>query len=156
RLALLRRQLLQRGDDAADRDDLAVAAPLELVQRAVGPAAQLVADRRERMLGDVQPERLLLEAQELRLLELGDRRNRRMVPRRRVAAELPEVEDRPLAEQPVRLLALAPGERLLEAVEQPAARGAGRVEAAALDERLERALVHDLRVDALGEVPDRG
>src|SRR5207253_84345 len=46
-------------------------------------------------------------------------------------------------------------ERLLETGEHALARRAGRVERAALDERLERPLVHDLRVDALGEVPDR-
>ena len=46
-------------------------------------------------------------------------------------------------------------ERLLEHGEHPHPRRAGRVERAALDERLERALVDDLRVDALGELPDR-
>ena len=40
-------------------------------------------------------------------------------------------------------------------VEHPATRRAGRVERTALDERLERAPVDRLRVDALGEVEDR-
>ena len=42
--------------------------------RRVRLAAQLVADRRERMLGDVEAEHLLLEAQQLVLLELVRRR----------------------------------------------------------------------------------
>ena len=66
-----------------------------------------------------------------------------------------EVEDRALPREPVGGVTVAPPERGLEALEHPLARGAGRVERAALDERLERALVRDRRVDALGEVPDR-
>ena len=60
----------------ADRDDLAVAPALELGQRRVGLAPQLGADRLERVLGDVEAERLLLQAQKLVLLELlrADRR----------------------------------------------------------------------------------
>ncbi len=75
----------------------------------------------------------------------------RRASRRRLA----EVEDRALAEQLVGLLLLSPGERLLEALEHSLARRAGRVERAGLDERLERALVRHLRIDALREVPDR-
>src|SRR6185437_2598761 len=121
-----------------------------------GLPTQLVAYRRQRMLGDVEPERLLLEVQQLVLLELGDRRKRRVVARPVIAcAEIAEVEDRALPEELVRLLLLPPRERLLEALEHPAPRAAGRVERAALHERLERTLVHDLRVDALGEIPDR-
>ena len=83
-------------------------------------------------------------------------RQRRMVSRRllaRVAAE--HLEDRALPGEPVGEVALAPAERVLERGQHRRARGAGRVERAALDERLERALVRDGRVDALGEVPDR-
>src|SRR5207244_5331210 len=96
-----------------------------------------------------------LHLQELAFLELVGDGDRRVVPRCGVLRGLAEVEDRALAEQLVGLLLLAPRERLLEADEHPAPRRSGRVERAALDERLERALVHDLRVDALGEVPDR-
>ena len=39
-------------------------------------------------------------------------------------------------------------------LEDPAPRRPGRAERAALRERLERPLVHELRIDALGEVPD--
>ena len=70
-------------------------------------------------------------------------------------ASRPEVEDRALAGEPVGVLLAAPGERLLEQREHALARRPGRVERAALDEALERALVHDLRVDALAEVPER-
>ena len=66
-----------------------------------------------------------------------------------------EVEDRSLAGEPVGLLLAAPRERLLEALQHPAPRAAGGVQGAALDERLQRPLVHDLRVDPLGEVPER-
>jgi hypothetical protein len=57
RLALLRRQLLELPDDPADGDDLAVAPLLELREAAVALAPQLVRDGRERVLGDVEPER---------------------------------------------------------------------------------------------------
>src|SRR5207248_9636223 len=99
-------------------------------------------------------ERLLLQLEQLVLRELPGG-NGRMMARRRVAGPVAEIEDRALPEQLVGLLLLAPGERLLQALEHPAPRRAGRVEGAALDERLERALVDGLRVDALGEVPDR-
>ena len=64
----------------------------------------------------------------------------------------PEIEDRPLPGEAVGLLLLPPRERLLEHVEHSLARAGDR---AALDERLDDALVRDRRVDALGEVPDR-
>ena len=73
RLAALRRRVLHLGDDPADRDGLPVAAPLELPERRVGLAPQLIAHRGERVLGDVEPERLLLEPQQLALLVLGGR-----------------------------------------------------------------------------------
>src|SRR3954468_11551427 len=102
------------------------------------------------MLGDVETERLLLLAQQLVLLVL-------LAADRRVLELLLDLgEKRALAAQPLVRGALAVGERVLERLEHPAARGAGRVERAALDQRLERALVHRLRVDALGEVPERG
>ena len=78
RLALLRRQLLERADDAADRDDLAVAAALELGERRSRSCAAAGRGRRQRVLGDVEAERLLLEPQQLALLVLAGR-DRRMV-----------------------------------------------------------------------------
>ena len=156
RVAALRRQVLDVGDDAADGDDLAVAAALELGERRVGLAAQLVADGREGVLGDVEAERLLLEPQELLLLELAGR-DRRMVAGGDIvggARSRPSKSEAwPISRSLRELLPVA--ERLLEDGEHPHPRLAGRVERAALDERLERALVDDLRVDALREVPDR-
>src|SRR5690242_4889301 len=106
------------------------------------------------MLGDVEAERLLLELQQVALLELAGR-DRRMVLRARLL-DGAEVEDRALAREPVGLLLLSPRERLLQQLEHAAPRrGVETVERAALDERLERTLVHELAVDALGEVPDR-
>ena len=61
RLALLRRQVLERGDDPADGDDLAVPSALDVGERAVGLAAELVADRVQRVLRDVEAERVLLQ-----------------------------------------------------------------------------------------------
>src|SRR3954452_19366137 len=71
------------------------------------------------------------------------------------AGLLEQVADRALALVAGVVLAAAPGERLVEDVDHALAGGAGRVERAAFDQRLERALVDDLRVDPLGEVPDR-
>ena len=71
------------------------------------------------------------------------------------AAEVAEVEDAPLADLGVELRLLARGLRLLEHAEHALARGAGGAEGAALDERLDRALVDRARVDAGAEVPDR-
>src|SRR5204863_345431 len=48
-----------------------------------------------------------------------------------------------------------PRQRLLHALEHPPPRRAGRVEGPALDQRLQRALVRALRIDPLGEVPQR-
>jgi hypothetical protein len=155
RIALLGGHLLERRDDPADGHDLPVAAPLELVDRTVGLAAELVADRRQRVIGDVEAERLLLQLEQLVLRELAGRDDRVVTCRRIAPRVVAEVEDRALAKQLVGLLLLSPGERLFEAFEHPAPRRAGRIERAALDERLERPLVDGLRVDALGEVPDR-
>src|SRR5204862_6195525 len=113
------RKVLERGDDPADGDDLAVAAALDVGERAIGLAAELVADRVQRMLGDVEAERVLLQPQPLGLLEfLG--RDRRML----------DLEHRLLAEERL-LLAGGPGaERGFERDEHPLARRAGRVERA--------------------------
>src|ERR1700730_12826204 len=90
RLALLRRQLLQRGDDAADGDDLAVAAALELVQHAVGLAAELVADRGQRGRGVEEAERLFFQLEQVIFVEFVARRYGGMVPWRLVAGHLAE------------------------------------------------------------------
>src|SRR5205814_5559307 len=105
---------------------------------------------------DVEAEHLLLHPQELVLLELLARHDR-VVARPFSCAfpalvHGPEIEDRPLPGEAVGLLLLPPRERLLEHVEHPLARAG---DGAALDERLDDALVRDRRVDALGEVPDR-
>src|SRR5207248_8297197 len=104
----------------------------------VGLAAQLVADRGQRMLGDVEAERLFFQLEQVILVELLARWDRRMVPRRGVARGLAEVEDRALAEQLVGLLLGAPCERLLEHLEHSASRRLRRVEPTALHARLER------------------
>src|SRR5436190_7885047 len=144
RLALLGRQVLERRDDAADGDDLAVAAALDVRERAVGFAAELVADRVQRVLGDVEAERLLLQPQQLRLLELlgSDRR-------------VLDLEHRLLAEERLLLAGGAGAKCGFERIEHAHARRPSRVERAALDERVERPLVRGGGVDALTEVPDR-
>src|SRR4029078_12501237 len=62
-----------------------------------------------------------------------------------------------LSEQPVGGVLLRPGDDHVEELEQSLPRLRLRQVGArtALDQRLERTLVHDLRVDALREVPDR-
>src|SRR5581483_557948 len=122
RVALLGRQRLHRRDDPADRDDLAVPAALELRQRPVGLAAQLLGDPGERVLADPEAERLLLQPQELALLVLlrGDRR----VVLRPFHVRLQQVEDRSLAALARVELAPAEGERLVEHRAHPLARGA--------------------------------
>ena len=66
-----------------------------------------------------------------------------------------EVEDRALADLGVLLGLLARALRGFEHDQHPLARGAGGVEGAALDQRLDRALVHGPGVHALAEVPQR-
>src|SRR4029078_6516729 len=97
----LRRRRPDAGHDAAREDGLALAPPLELHERAVGAPPQLVADRAERMLGDVEPEALPLPPQQLGLPELAVR-DRGVVPRRG-GGRIAEIEDRGLTEQPVLL-----------------------------------------------------
>ncbi len=140
RLAPLGRQLLDRRDDPAHGHDLAVAPALELGEDAIGLPAQLLAHRLQRVLGDVEAERLLLELQQLGLLVLA-RRDHRVVLRPllldaagRVAAD---VEDRRLPRQPVGRVLLPPRERLLETREHPHPRRSGRVESTALDQCLQ-------------------
>src|SRR5205823_101358 len=82
------RQLLDRADDPAHRHDLAVAPALELGQRAVRLPPQLLAHAVQRMLGDVEPERLLLHPQQLGLVR-RPRRHGRTVLRPPRARPLP-------------------------------------------------------------------
>src|SRR6185437_17089028 len=68
---------------------------------------------------------------------------------------VPEVEDRPLASDLVGLRAAAPRQRLLDALEHSAPRRACRIQSPALDQRLQCPFVRALRIDPLGEVPER-
>ena len=71
---------------------------------AVGLARQRGANPVQRMLGDVQPEALLLEPQQILLAVLA-RREPRMVPLRHTGVAAAEVEDRALAGEHVGLVA---------------------------------------------------
>src|SRR4051794_35767097 len=73
-----------------------------------------------------------------------------------VAEAVAQVEDRTLAHLGVLLNLVAGRLRLGQHLEHPGARGAGRIERAALDQRLDRLLVDAAAVDALAEIPDRG
>src|SRR5581483_10036944 len=97
-----------------------------------GLALQLVAHRRERMLGDVQPEALLLHVQKIRLVELLRGEHRVLHLLRLVA----EVKDRSLPEAARVVRGVAGTERLVEHLEHRLARPGQR---ARLDERLARA-----------------
>src|SRR5262249_31070624 len=66
-----------------------------------------------------------------------------------------EVENGSLAAELVDLRAPTPRQRLLQALEHPTPRRAGRIQGPALDEGLKRPLVRRLRIDPLGEVPER-
>ena len=109
----------------------------------------------ERVLADVEAERLLLQPQELVLLELARAAIGGWCAARSSSA-VAEVEDRALAGEPVGLRRAGRSESACSSASSiPCRERARRVERAALDERLERALVHHLRVDPLGEVPER-
>jgi hypothetical protein len=66
---------VERGDDPADRPQLALARVAELRERAVDVATQRALGALHRVLAHVEPEHLLLEDEPLRLrvLEVGDR-----------------------------------------------------------------------------------
>src|SRR3954466_1556320 len=159
RVTLLRTDLLGLGDDASGRDPVAVLVVGQRGQRRVDGRPQRLAHLLERMRGDEEPDGLLLDGQQLGLLELlgWDRRVLRGHQGRGgvARAEIAEVEDAPLADLGVELRLLARGLRLLEHAEHALARSPGGAEGAALDQRLDRALVDPARVDAGGEVPDR-
>ncbi len=130
------------GHDPADRDDRRPrAGSARSRERHVDAAAQLVAHLRQRMAGQVQAERLLLEGQQLAALELrpdqrrvvarrgrrlGRRRGRRSTPGRAARRPAPSAPPpRPMSSTPSMLRRVAPG----------------GVEGAALDQALEHALV---------------
>ena len=111
--------LLGPGDHAADLHPLAVAAVHDLGARAVGLDPQRLAHALERVLGDEEADRLLLDRQQLRALELlvgigGCDGAANGGVGRAVAAEAAEVEDRALADLRVLLRLLAGGLRGLE------------------------------------------
>src|SRR6185437_6914582 len=123
--------------------------------------------RLERVRRDEQPDRLLLDRQQLGLVELLARDRRMHRPRearggcgarpvRRAVPAFCQVEDRTLADLRILLDLLARALRLLEHGEHALAARAGRTERAALDQGLDRLLVDGAVVDALAEVPQRG
>src|SRR4051794_28300161 len=115
------------------------------------------------MRGDEQSDRFLLGGQKLRSIELlgRDRRMRRRGESGRGAAGVPpataqihpEIEDRPLADQRVLLGLLTRRLRLLQDREHAFARSSCRAKRTALDQRLDRLLVHGTAIDATAEVP---
>ena len=107
------------------------------------------------MLGDVQPEGLLLQSEELALVELGGRDRRMVSLVVRLGLAEPTVEDRGLPGETVRRVLLAQAERAVENGPHPQPGRARRVQGAALDEGLEGAPVERLRADTLRELPDR-
>src|SRR5206468_2457523 len=141
---------------------LAVLAVAQRRERRVDRRAQRLAHLLERVRGDEEADGLLLDGQQLGLLELTGRD--RWVLRRGERARGAggggglgriEIEDRSLPDLGVELGLLPGGLRLLEDAEHALARIAGGPECAALDERLDRALVDRARIDAGAEVPQR-
>ena len=156
RIALLRHRLADRGDEPADRDRLPLLALLEIADRQIDLARELVGDVAERMARHEDAERLALARQQLLLLELA--RGHRRVRAAAATADGGVVE----ALEEVRLAGVAIGLRLaprlhglVEHQQHPAARIARRIERARADQALQHAARHVLRVDALGDVPDR-
>src|SRR5205823_389017 len=96
---------------------LTVPSPLELRKRRVCLAPELVAYSRERMLGDVEAEGLLLEAEEVGLFVLA-RRDHRMVADRDVLGAA-DVEQRALPEETVGSVLLRPGDDDVEELQHP-------------------------------------
>src|SRR5207237_8048796 len=76
-------------------------------------------------------------------------------PDARMLELLVAAEERVLAHHPVAVRPRAVRERGLQRLEHPLPRPTGRVQGAAPDQRLERALVRDRRIDPLREVPQR-
>src|SRR6266446_2066846 len=100
------------------------------------------------MLRHVEAEDFLLQPQQLALLEL-------LRADRDVLELLLLAEERALPEQTVRLRPCPARQGRLQRIEHSLPRCTGRVQRTALHQRLERALVRGLRIDALAELPDR-
>ena len=164
RLALLRADPLGLGDHPADRHPLAVALAHQVCERAIDARAERRAHLLQRVRRQEEPERLLLHRVQVLALvrEVGHRRVLAHRPagsgaetRAAGSCRLLEVEDRGLAELGVLLRLRSRGLCMRQHGQHAAARGPGRVERAAADQRLDRLLVHAAAVDALAEVPDR-
>ena len=140
------------GHDPADDDPLAVERLVAQVARVGGhELADLLGDLAHRVLGEVQPEQLLLPAQPLADRHLGRRRERPLEDRRVGRAE---VEQRGLPGDPVALGRLRRGDRVVEA-EQDLGRMPERVERPDLGQRLEDLAVAQPQVDPRAEVGQR-
>ncbi len=155
RVALARADALALGDHAADGHPLAVLLVAQLGERAVDLRAQRVAHLLERVAGEEQAERLLLPLVELLAL-VRQRRHRQVVvgrPRRR-RRRRGRRSSPGRAARPAGASRRPPGPAASRS-SMPGAGAAERVERAALDQRLDRLLVHGAAVDAAAEVPDR-
>ncbi len=143
------------GDDARDRAHRAVVHVGEVGDRALGQSAQRALDAHQRVVAHVEPEHVLLgarAARPCRTRRRGSRGGRRSTGDASSAAPPPR-SNRLI----VPCVALAPAAQArvddrLEHVEQTLARVTERVEATAVDQRLDRALVEHARIDAVAEV----
>ena len=126
---------VERGDDAAHDPQLALAAFLELGQRALDVAAQRPLRAHHRVLAHVEAEHLLLEREPLRLPELGvGDLDALLEADAAPASGALEIEE---AHRPLLALLAArdgPVDDLLEHEEQTLARVTEGVEAAGLDQ----------------------
>src|SRR4029077_2409201 len=95
-----------------NRDDLAVATALEVSERTITLAFELAGDLGQRVLGDPQTQRFLLQAQQLALLVFVQRDGR--VVARPLGSLVDEIEDRALPRAAGLVLAAAPRKRLVE------------------------------------------
>src|SRR5438093_6123319 len=154
-------QLLLFGDvlararaDARDRDERALLGLLELAEVRVDDVAHARGELLQRMRGQVDPEELLLPRQELLARDLAGRDVRRDERADRAERGAAEIEERDLPLPSCLLLVLRgrhdriQTRELMLACAEPVGR-------AALDERLEDALVAALKVDAPAEVVER-
>ena len=148
----LRHDPPEAGHDPADHDPLAVER-LVLQVAAVGghERADLRCDLAHRMLGEVQPEQLLLPAEALPDRDLGGERERPLQGCRVVGAE---IEQGGLAAQPVACRGLAGVDRVIEA-EQDLGGMTELVERPDLGERLEDLAVDEPEVDPRAQVGER-
>ena len=143
-------------DHAADRDLSLVGALAQLADLVRRVALERLAEAVEGVAAEVEAERLLLVGEQLGVGPLLDLRQQLLLDRVHVgaAAGVPAEEHRLVAE--LVLLGLDPDlVGPLEHRVELAALGAHGVEAAGLDQGLERGLGHVLGLDLLAEVEDR-